>query len=108
MTYAVEARHLSKTIDGSPILNDITMSVKQGEIYGFLGANGAGKTSLMKTLYHIITPDTGTITLLGERVEKGNHPVFSRIGSLIRSLFLSAFKRPRKSGAALRLHGRRP
>ena len=70
MTYAVEARHLSKTIDGSLILNDITMSVKQGEIYGFLGANGAGKTSLMKTLYHIITPDTGTITLLGERVEK--------------------------------------
>ena len=52
MTYAVETRHLSKTIDGSPILNDITMSVKQGEIYGFLGANGAGKTSLMKTLYH--------------------------------------------------------
>ena len=70
MTYAVETRHLSKTIDGSPILNDITMGVKQGEIYGFLGANGAGKTSLMKTLYHIITPDVGTVTLLGERVER--------------------------------------
>ena len=51
MTYAVETCHLSKTIDDSPILNDITMGVKQGEIYGFLGANGAGKTSLMKTLY---------------------------------------------------------
>ena len=61
------------------------MGVKQGEIYGFLGANGAGKTSLMKTLYHIITPDAGTITLLGERIEKGNHPVFSRIGSMIES-----------------------
>ena len=59
MTYAVETCHLSKTIDDSPILNDITMGVKQGEIYGFLGANGAGKTSLMKTLYHIITPDAG-------------------------------------------------
>ena len=43
MTYAVETCHLSKTIDDSPILNDITMGVKQGEIYGFLGANGAGK-----------------------------------------------------------------
>ena len=85
MTYAVETCHLSKTIDDSPILNDITMGVKQGEIYGFLGANGAGKTSLMKTLYHIITPDAGTITLLGERIEKGNHPVFSRIGSIIES-----------------------
>ncbi len=46
MTNAVEVRHLSKSIEGSPILNDICMSVKQGEIYGFLGANGAGKTSL--------------------------------------------------------------
>ena len=85
MTYAVETCHLSKSIDGNAILNDITMGVKQGEIYGFLGANGAGKTSLMKTLYHIITPDAGTITLLGERIEKGNHPVFSRIGSIIES-----------------------
>ena len=85
MTYAVETCHLSKTIDDSPILNDITMGVKQGEIYGFLGANGAGKTSLMKTLYHIMAPDAGTITLLGECVEKGNHSVFSRIGSIIES-----------------------
>lgn len=85
MTYALETCHLSKSIDGTPILNDITMRVKQGEIYGFLGANGAGKTSLMKTLYHILTPDTGTITLLGERIEKGSHLVFSRIGNIIES-----------------------
>ena len=85
MTYAVETSHLSKSIDGSVILNDVTLRVKQGEIYGFLGANGAGKTSLMKTLYHIMAPDAGTITLLGERVEKGNHSVFSRIGSIIES-----------------------
>ena len=39
MTYAVETCHLSKTIDDSPILNDITMGVKQGEIYGFFGEN---------------------------------------------------------------------
>lgn len=61
------------------------MRVKQGEIYGFLGANGAGKTSLMKTLYHIICPDCGTVCLLGERVAGGNSPVFSRIGSIIES-----------------------
>ena len=51
MTNAVEVRHLSKSIEGSFILNDICMNVRQGEVYGFLGANGAGKTSLMKTLY---------------------------------------------------------
>ena len=87
MTYAVETCHLSKSIDGNAILNDITMGVKQGEIYGFLGANGAGKTSLMKTLYHIMAPDAGTITLLGERVEKGNHSVFSRMGASLKAPF---------------------
>lgn len=85
MTNAVEIRHLSKSIEGSPILHDICMNVKQGEVYGFLGANGAGKTSLMKTLYHIIFPDTGTVCLLGETINKGNNPVFSRIGSIIES-----------------------
>ena len=85
MTYAVEVQNLSKSIDGCPILKNICMRVKQGEIYGFLGANGAGKTSLMKTLYHIIRPDCGTVCLLGERVAGGNSPVFSHIGSIIES-----------------------
>ena len=85
MTYAVEVQNLSKSIDGCPILKNICMRVKQGEIYGFLGANGAGKTSLMKTLYHIIRPDCGTVCLLGERVAGGNSSVFSRIGSIIES-----------------------
>ena len=85
MTYAVEVQNLSKSIDGCPILKNICMRVKQGEIYGFLGANGAGKTSLMKTLYHIIRPDFGTVCLLGECVAGGNSPVFSRIGSIIGS-----------------------
>ena len=39
----------------------------------------------MKTLYHIIRPDCGTVCLLGERVAGGNSPVFSRIGSIIES-----------------------
>ena len=89
MTNAVEVRHISKSIEGSLILNDICMSVKQGEVYGFLGANGAGKTSLMKTLYHIIYPDAGTVCLLGETINKENNPVFSRIGSIIESLFFT-------------------
>ena len=39
MTNAVEVRHLSKSIEGSSILNDICMNVKRGEVYGFLGEN---------------------------------------------------------------------
>ena len=87
MTYAVEVQNLSKSIDGCPILKNICMRVKQGEIYGFLGANGAGKTSLMKTLYHIIRPDCGTVCLLGECVAGGNSPVFPVLGALSKALF---------------------
>ncbi len=63
MTYAVKVQNLSKSIDSCPILENICIRVKQGEIYGFPGAGGAGKTSLMKTLYHIIRHDCGTVCL---------------------------------------------
>lgn len=42
MTYAIEVENLSKVIGDNVILNDITMRVRQGEIYSFLRANGAG------------------------------------------------------------------
>lgn len=83
MTDAVKTENLSKRIDGNIILNNVTMRVKKGEIYGFLGANGAGKTSLMKTLYFIMIPTSGTVSLLGEKVKNGGHEVFARIGSII-------------------------
>lgn len=83
MTYAIEVDNLSKSIDNHDILNNISMRVKKGEIYGFLGANGAGKTSLMKALYHIMIPSSGTVALLGEKIINGKNEVFSRIGSII-------------------------
>lgn len=83
MSYAIEVENLSKSIGDTVILNNISMRVRQGEIYGFLGANGAGKTSLMKALYRIMIPTSGTVILLGEKIEDKNNAVFSRIGSII-------------------------
>jgi len=83
MTYSIEVESLSKSVGDTLILNDITMRVKQGEIYGFLGANGAGKTSLMKTLYRIMIPTSGTVILLGKNIRNSNNAIFSRIGSII-------------------------
>lgn len=81
--YAIETCGLSKSIQGQLILDNISMRVKQGEIYGFLGANGAGKTSLMKTLYGIMKPTSGTVILLGEKTNHNKQAVFARIGSII-------------------------
>lgn len=47
----------------TPILQGVNFSVKAGEIYGFLGANGVGKTTLLKCIFHYIKHDGGEIEL---------------------------------------------
>jgi len=83
MTYAIEVSDVTKTIDGKTILSHVDLRIPQGQIYGFMGANGAGKTSMMKALYHILVPDSGQIKLLGEVIKNGTNKVFSRVGSVI-------------------------
>lgn len=83
MKYAIQVKELTKNIGQQTILNKVSINVKSGEIYGFLGANGAGKTSLMKLLYQIMIPDSGSIMLLGETISRGSNKVFSNIGSII-------------------------
>jgi ABC-2 type transport system ATP-binding protein len=51
-------------------VDGLDLSVREGEIYGFLGANGAGKTTAIRLLMGIIKPDEGTIELLGERTRR--------------------------------------
>lgn len=55
------------------------MSVNKGEIYGFLGANGVGKTTLLKCIFHFIKPDHGSIELFGTS-DYYHQRFFSRIG----------------------------
>src|SRR5690606_34914949 len=51
------------------VANDnLTFSIKEGEIFGLLGQNGAGKTTLVNQILGLITPDSGTINLLGESI----------------------------------------
>jgi ABC-2 type transport system ATP-binding protein len=57
-------------------LQDISFEVKRGEIFGLLGPNGAGKTTLMNVMLNLLTPDTGSVTIL---CEKPGPKVFSRI-----------------------------
>ncbi len=83
MDYAIEVHDLCKVIDNQFILSNVNMKVKKGEIYGFLGANGAGKTTFMKVLFHILKPTSGTINLLGQQELDSSNKVFSRIGSII-------------------------
>lgn len=65
---AVEATGLMKTYPGSDVsaLSGISLSVKQGEIFGLIGPNGAGKTTLIGCLLGLLRPDAGTVKIFGK------------------------------------------
>jgi ABC-2 type transport system ATP-binding protein len=62
---AVTLTHIKKTYGGATAVNDISFSVREGEIFGLLGPNGAGKTTIVECLTGLRTPDAGTVDVLG-------------------------------------------
>ena len=58
--YSIEVEHLTKKFGDFTAVNDISFKVKKGEIFGFLGANGAGKTTAIKMMCGLLQPTSGT------------------------------------------------
>src|ERR671914_338581 len=65
----LEMRGVTKTFGAIRANDDISITLRRGEILGLLGENGAGKSTLMKILYGLYTPDAGSIYIDGEEVE---------------------------------------
>lgn len=57
----LEVNNLKKSFKDNIILDDLSFSVKQGEVFGFLGKNGAGKTTTMKMILGFLKPNSGSI-----------------------------------------------
>lgn len=68
MDYIVEMNGITKKFPGIVANSDITVKIKQGEIYALLGENGAGKSTLMSMLFGLYEPDEGEIKIRGEAV----------------------------------------
>jgi ABC-2 type transport system ATP-binding protein len=62
---AIEVEGLSKSFGGREVVHDLSMQVRRGTIYGFLGPNGSGKTTTIRMLCGLLTPDKGRGTCLG-------------------------------------------
>ena len=77
---AVEVKGLSVQFGDFFAVNDISFSVKRGEIFGFLGANGAGKTTTIRVLCGLLTPTSGDIRVAGFGVQDGEHAIKSKVG----------------------------
>ena len=80
MTSAVQLDNITHRFGKVQALDGLSLSVRQGEMYGFLGRNGAGKTTTLKMLMGILRPDGGTIELLGQRVTRVPVSLKQRIG----------------------------
>lgn len=63
--YIVDVKDLSKSFNGKPAVSSVSLQVKRGEIFGFLGPNGSGKTTTIRMLCGLMTPDSGEGTCLG-------------------------------------------
>jgi len=77
---AIQADKLTKRFDDFVAVDAITFDVKQGEIFGFVGANGAGKTTAMRILCGLSIPTSGTATVAGFDVYKDAEKIKKNIG----------------------------
>jgi ABC-2 type transport system ATP-binding protein len=77
---AVEARSLVRRFGDDAALDDVTFEVKPGELYGVIGPDGSGKTTLFRILVTLLLPDAGTARVLGRDVVKEFWDLRTRIG----------------------------
>ena len=87
----IKAEGLTKSYGGRRVVDNVNMSVRRGDIYGFIGANGAGKTTFLRMVMGLVRPDFGTLELFGERSAASLVKSRAKIGCIIEtpSLILS-------------------
>jgi len=76
----IDVHHLTKKFDGRAVVRDLSMQVKRGTIYGFLGPNGSGKTTTIRMLCGLLTPDEGTGTCLGYDIRTETDKIKNQVG----------------------------
>ena len=80
MTDAVRVEHLSKSFGTTRAVRDVSLSVRTGELFGFIGPDGAGKTTLFRVLATLLLPDAGRAEVLGLDVARDLWALRPRLG----------------------------
>ena len=80
---AIKTVNLSKKYGKTLVVDDLNLSIRSGEIVGFLGLNGAGKTTTMRMLLGLIKPTSGECYIQGNKVDQYNLEVLNEIGYII-------------------------
>jgi ribosome-dependent ATPase len=86
--YVVEAEHLTVRFGDFAAVKDVSFRIEKGEIFGFLGSNGCGKTTTMKALTGLVEPAEGTTRIDGRTVDARDMATRKRIGYMTQSFSL--------------------
>jgi len=79
---SVETRHITKLFGKQKALDEVSFSIKKGELVGFLGPNGAGKSTMMKIITGFMPSDSGEVFVNGQKIVSKNLEIRKNIGYL--------------------------
>jgi ABC-2 type transport system ATP-binding protein len=83
MSEVIKVSHLSKHFKEFKAVDDLSFTVQKGQVYGFLGQNGAGKSTTIRMLMTLIEPTTGTIEIFGKKLSTHRNEILRNIGAVI-------------------------
>ncbi|MGF0539242.1 ABC transporter ATP-binding protein [Agrobacterium sp. ES01] len=86
--WVIEVSHLTKSFSGRRVVDDLSLQVKAGTIQGFLGPNGSGKTTTIRMLCGLLTPDSGNGTCLGFDILTQSDQIRRRVGYMTQKFSL--------------------
>lgn len=101
---AIHLENVSKSFGDYQAVRNLSLEVKRGEIIGFLGLNGAGKTTTIKMLLSLLRPSSGSIRMLGSKVDSGNYKLWEKIGYLEEATFYPELTVTENLDIARRMH----
>jgi ABC-type multidrug transport system ATPase subunit len=83
MSEVIRIEHLSKKFSEVKAVDNLSFSVQKGEVYGFLGQNGAGKSTTIRMLLTLVKPSGGTISIFGKSIQTHRKEILQNIGAII-------------------------
>jgi len=79
----IKVQNISKHFGSLKAVDDLSFEVKAGQVFGFLGQNGSGKSTTIRMLLSLIHPTSGSIELFGKSIEKSREEILEQVGAII-------------------------
>ena len=81
--FSIETRELTKTFDSRTAVDRLSLQVQPGDVFGFLGQNGAGKSTTIRMLLGLVKPSSGQVSLLGHDLPRHREPALRKVGAIV-------------------------